>query len=89
MWSQMEVGIRALKEHLSDYLDRAARGELIVVTDRGEPKALLGPAPGRLSLDLGVAEGWIRPGNHQAAQAVRRSPSRVATLDVLKDDRAD
>ena len=37
------VGVRALKDHLSDYLRRAGEGERIVVTDRGEPLATLTP----------------------------------------------
>jgi prevent-host-death family protein len=37
------VGVRALKDHLSDYLRRAGEGERIVVTDRGEPLAALTP----------------------------------------------
>src|SRR6266852_7325423 len=38
------VGIRELKDHLSDYLRQARAGELIVITDRGEPVAELSPA---------------------------------------------
>jgi prevent-host-death family protein len=37
------VGVRALKDQLSDYLRRAGDGERIVVTDRGEPLAALTP----------------------------------------------
>jgi prevent-host-death family protein len=37
------VGVRALKDHLSDYLRRAEEGERIVVTDRGKPLAALTP----------------------------------------------
>src|SRR5713226_8544616 len=39
-----KVGVRELKDHLSDYLRRARAGELIVITDRGEPVAELSPA---------------------------------------------
>ena len=39
----MDVGIRELKAKLSEYLERAAQGERIRVTDRGRPKAVLGP----------------------------------------------
>jgi prevent-host-death family protein len=85
----MNVGVRALKERLSEYLERAARGELIVVTDRGEPKALLGPVPGRLDLERGVAEKWIRPGTGEPPRPARRFKARAATLDVLRDDRGD
>jgi prevent-host-death family protein len=37
------VGVRALKDHLSEYLRRVGEGERIVVTDRGEPLAALTP----------------------------------------------
>jgi len=37
----MTVGIRDLKNGLSGYLERAKRGEQIVVTERGKPVALL------------------------------------------------
>jgi prevent-host-death family protein len=38
-----EVGIKALKDHLSEYLRRVRDGERIVVTDRGAPVAVLAP----------------------------------------------
>jgi prevent-host-death family protein len=37
------VGVRALKNRLSQYLRRAAEGERLTVTDRGRPVAILGP----------------------------------------------
>ena len=42
-----DVGVRELKQRLSEYLDRAERGEVLRVTDRGRPKAVLGPLLGR------------------------------------------
>ena len=33
----MNVGIRDLKAHLSEYIERARNGEPVVVTDRGKP----------------------------------------------------
>jgi prevent-host-death family protein len=39
----VEVGIKTLKDHLSEYLRRARQGERIVVTDRGAPVAMLAP----------------------------------------------
>lgn len=42
----MNIGVRELKQNLSEYLDRAANGELVVVTDRGIPKALIVAIPG-------------------------------------------
>jgi len=37
------IGVRALKDHLSEYLRRAGKGERIIITDRGEPVAALTP----------------------------------------------
>ena len=85
----MNVGIRALKEHLSEYLERAARGELILVTDRGAPKAMLGPAPGRFNLAVGIAEKWVRAGDQQPPQPARRSRSKLSIQRALRDDRGD
>jgi len=50
----MDVGIRALKARLSEFIRRAADGETIVVTERGRPVAQLIPhrsaeLPGRLA----------------------------------------
>lgn len=40
------VGIRELKVHLSRYLRRIRRGERLLVTDRGQPVAVMSPAAG-------------------------------------------
>jgi prevent-host-death family protein len=84
-----DVGVRELKQRLSEYLDRAERGELVLVTERGRPKALLGPLPGRARIQDGVAEGWITPGSESGLPAVRRWKSPRRVLDVLADDRAE
>src|SRR5258706_2807708 len=84
----MDVGVRELKANLSSWLDRAASGEIVRVTDRGVPKAILAPLPGRLHLDDGVAEGWVRPGSGTALGPVRRARPSGAPTPVLRDDRA-
>jgi prevent-host-death family protein len=84
-----DVGVRELKQRLSEYLDRAERGELVRVTDRGRPKAMLGPLPGRARVEEGVAEGWITPGSAEALGSVRRWPGRRRVLDVLGEDRGE
>jgi prevent-host-death family protein len=83
----MDVGVRELKQRLSEFLDRAERGELIRVTDRGRPKALLGPLPGQLRLEEGIAEGWVTPGSGTPLRPVRRVKSRRTIADVLAEDR--
>jgi prevent-host-death family protein len=85
----MDVGGREFKQRLSEYLDRASRGETIRVTDRGQPKAILGPVPGAARLDQGAAEGWIRAAQDTPAVAVRRVRADRRSEDVLRDDRDD
>jgi prevent-host-death family protein len=82
-----DVGVRELKQRLSEYLDRAERGELLRVTDRGRPKALLGPLPGRERIEEGIAEGWITPGSGKSLRDVRRWPAGERVLDALTEDR--
>jgi prevent-host-death family protein len=84
----MDVGIRELKARLSELVERASGGQVIRVTDRGKPKAVLGPIPGRPALDRGRAEGWISPGNGEPARASRaRHASETSIADVLDEDR--
>jgi prevent-host-death family protein len=83
----MDVGVRELKRRLSDYLERAARGEIIQVTDRGRPKAILAPLPHGPRLEQGIAEGWIRSGSTVRPRPARRHPSARRVLDLLAEDR--
>ena len=85
----MDVGVRDLKAHLSDYLERAAGGEFITVTDRGRPIALLVPIPGRVPLDQGIKEGWITPPSVRGLRPARPLPSSENVLDVLEEDRGE
>jgi len=86
----MDIGVRELKQNLSAYLERAARGESIRVTDRGVPKAMLGPVPGAARLDEGIAKGWITPPQSSGAAArIRRARAAARTDDVLAEDRGE
>jgi len=54
------VGIAELRQNLSVYLRRVARGERLIVTDRNRPVAELGPPSGVASgLDRLIAEGRV------------------------------
>ena len=83
----MNVGVRELKQRLSECIERAARGESITVTDRGKPRAVLGPVPGVARLQQGVAEGWITAGSGEPLSAVRRAKSRRSVREVIDEDR--
>jgi len=85
----MDVGVRELKAHLSDYLDRASEGELIRVTDRGVPKAILGPLPddSNARIEQGIAEGWIRPSSGAPPREFRKFRSERRSEDAIAEDR--
>lgn len=83
----MDVAIRELKRRLSEYLDRAARGERIRVTDRGKPKALIIAIQSDAIIERGTREGWIVPGESSAIQPVPRVRSRKRVMELLREDR--
>lgn len=87
----MDVGVRDLKAKLSEYLDRAAAGEVIRVTDRGTPKALLGPLPGSDNIERGIREGWITPARSRGPHpnVWRRFEAKRALGEILAEDRGD
>ncbi len=65
----MEVSVRDLKDHLSEYLRRARAGEEIVVTSHGRPVGrLVGPDAGGSEPAMDAvarlrAQPWVRAGN--------------------------
>ena len=83
----MDIGVRELKQRLSEIIERAARGETIRVTDRGTPKAILGPVPGAARLELGIEQGWIRAAEDLPVAQVRRQVARRSSGEVLDEDR--
>lgn len=60
------VGIFEAKNRLSELVDRAARGEEIIITRRGKPVASLMP-PG-LPNALGQARAWAERIRHSRSQ---------------------
>lgn len=85
----MDVGVRELKQRLSEYLDRAARGERITVTERGRPKAQLVPLPGGDHIQRGIEEGWITPPMDSGSfpPAPRRAPANATVAEMVDEDR--
>lgn len=92
------VGLKVLKNKLSEYVRMAERGETVLVTDRDRVVAeLIPPRPGRAPMvdDAVLAEavrkGWITPPTLPPGGRPPRAP--VATLaellGELADDRAD
>lgn len=85
----MDVGVRELKAKLSSYLAQASAGEVITVTDRGRPIAVLSPPPGTVDLEAAAAAGWLCPATGGPLRPVRRQQATASVLDVLRDDRSE
>ena len=83
----MNVGIRELKAHLSEYVGKAAAGERIVVTDRGKPVAQLLALDDWSTLERGIEEGWITPARCSGLEPIVPCTSARSTADVLDEDR--
>ena len=72
------VGVRELKARLSQYLKRVGRGERIVVTERGRPVAVIGPAGGSALTER--LEAMLRSGRARWAGGKPRGSARPARL---------
>jgi len=92
----MQVGVRDLKAHLSDYLDRAEEGETITVTAHGRPKAVLGPTalstgsdPVKRRIEQAIREGWITPGKGKPGDLKNRQGFKASRTveELLNEDR--
>ena len=85
------VGIRELKAKLSHYLDRAAAGETIVVTDRGRAKVEIRKLSVEERIQQGIEEGWIRPGR-PGGLTLRERPrfkGRMTIAEAMAEDREE
>jgi prevent-host-death family protein len=86
-----QVGVRELRQNLSVYLARIARGETLEVTDRGQPVAILAPLPARISvLERLKRDGLLRPATGDLL-ALKRPPMAVSRRGskALAAQRAD
>jgi antitoxin (DNA-binding transcriptional repressor) of toxin-antitoxin stability system len=81
---------------LSAYLDRAEKGETIVVTQHGKPKVQIIAIPQEEDpIERGIREGWITPGVNFRSGKPRpqvrgmRSKPGVRLMDIIDEDRGD
>lgn len=94
----LAVGLKTLKNRLSEYVRMAARGETILVTDRervvaeiGPPRAGRSPFIADARLAEAVRRGWITPpalGSAEPPPRIPVAPLREL-LEELDRDRAE
>ena len=95
----LSVGIRELKNHLSEYLRRVRLGESVRVTDRGEVVAELLP-PGQRQTDYSTPPGLLalakrslltlgapNEPNLYPALPLKRRKRRRSSAQLLDDER--
>ena len=90
------VGLKTLKNKLSEYVRAAAAGETVVITDRGRvvaeivpPRCINPSGEGRpLSAfeQRGVREGWLTPATIRDGSPPPRKPVPGLTLEQLLAD---
>src|SRR5437667_8009200 len=90
------VGLKVLKNRLSEYVRLAAQGETVLVTDRNRVVAELGPPregrnplPADALLAEAVRQGWITPPALPSGEVPPRAPVMRfrEVLRELRDDR--
>jgi antitoxin (DNA-binding transcriptional repressor) of toxin-antitoxin stability system len=89
------VGLKILKNKLSEYVRLAARGETVLITDRDAVVAeIVPPRPGRSTMiaDAWLAEavrnGWITPPAFSQDAAVPRKPM-MSFRELMMEIEAD
>ena len=83
-----EITHRQMRNDSADVLRRVAAGETILVTNNGQPAAVIGPPPGD-ALALLSAQGQLRKALHSPAalRSIKRSKSDKATAEIIADVR--
>jgi prevent-host-death family protein len=89
------VGLKTLKNKLSEYVRLAAAGETVVITDRNRVVAEIVPPrqhPDRYkdhpALARGVREGWITPARNPGGEPPISRPVPGITFERLMADLA-
>jgi prevent-host-death family protein len=85
--SESEVGVRALHDRLSEYLERVEGGDEIVVTRRGRPVARLSGLVER-PLEALVQRGLVRMPQGERSSRSARVQSAGSVSDLISEQRA-
>lgn len=88
----MQVAVRELKNHLSDYLKKAEAGEEILVTTHGKPIARISQLETEDLMDDALSGlAWIRPAKKKvrlglrADERVKATPGQSLSALMLED----
>src|SRR5262249_32165989 len=91
--AMIRVGVRELKDNLSNLLKRASEGETVEVTEYGHPLARIVPAQYGSRYEQMVAEGRIIPAEGDGSSLLKPppplAPGERLGSDILAELRAD
>ena len=93
----MEIGIRELKDRLSEILHRAHEGEKITITLHGRPLCEILPTGSThidrpAYLEKGIQEGWLTPSTTRLRQVVipiKPKKAGKSTTELLRESRVE
>jgi prevent-host-death family protein len=83
------VGIRQFRTELRRWIDRAAKGKVVLITDRGRPIAKLTSATAESALDELIRKGIVTPARvpKQPSSAFRPVRARGSVSEIVIEQR--
>ena len=83
-----EITHRQMRNESADVLRRIAGGETLLVTNHGQPAAVIGPPPSD-ALTLLAAQGQVRAAPDSAAslRSIKRRKSTKTSAEIIADVR--
>ena len=89
--TELSVGLRELKTHLSEYMRQVKSGRTIVITEHGRAVGLIVPAPKSLDERIqSMQAAGLLEWNGEPLPAVRHQPrvrGKKTVADLLIEDR--
>jgi prevent-host-death family protein len=85
----VEVGVREFRERLRYWIDRAAGGDEVIVTERGKPRARLTAVGSESTWDRLIREGILTPAEVPKGSRPLPEPIEIegGIQDILRDSR--
>jgi prevent-host-death family protein len=85
----VEIGVREFRARLSHWLDRAAGGDEVIVTERGKPRVRVTGIGRQTTLDRLIAEGKVTPPKRPKGSTPlpKRAKVKGGIDDILRDAR--
>jgi prevent-host-death family protein len=83
----VEVGVRELRNNLSQYLERVQAGDEVLITERGRAIARVLPLKGERTLDRLIANGLVTPAREPKRSTSRPLKTAGTVSDLVADQR--